>query len=234
MRASARPDRRSACRAGSSEVYQILVNSRKAHRGKADRPLDAHVRPHYLMAVAFEDNEMDLSRIPVGENPPHEVNVIIEIPQGGAPVKYEVDKVSGAMFVDRFLHTAMFYPANYGFIPHTLSEDGDPIDCMVIAPTPVATGAVVRARPIGALLMEDEKGVDEKIIAVPVDKLHPFYKRVASYRDLPEILVEQIGHFFEHYKDLEKGKWVKVVRWVEPPEAIDLIRAGIERARRLA
>jgi inorganic pyrophosphatase len=185
------------------------------------------------MAVAFEDNKMDLSRIPVGENPPHEVNVIIEIPQGGAPVKYEVDKVSGAMFVDRFLHTAMFYPANYGFIPHTLSEDGDPIDCMVIAPTPVATGAVVRARPIGALLMEDEKGVDEKIIAVPVDKLHPFYKRVASYRDLPEILVEQIGHFFEHYKDLEKGKWVKVVRWVEPPEAIDLIRAGIERARRL-
>ena len=100
---------------------------------------------------------MDLSRIPIGENPPHEVNVIIEIPQGGAPVKYEVDKVSGAMFVDRFLHTAMFYPANYGFVPHTLSEDGDPIDCMVIAPTPVATGAVVRARPIGALLMEDEK-----------------------------------------------------------------------------
>ena len=178
------------------------------------------------MAVAFEDNEMDLSRIPVGENSPHEVNVIIEIPQGGAPVKYEVDKVSGAMFVDRFLHTAMFYPANYGFIPHTLSEDGDPIDGMVIAPTPVATGAVVRARPIGALLMEDEKGVDEKIIAVPVDKLHPFYKRVASYRDLPEILVEQIGHFFEHYKDLEKGKWVKVVRWVEPPEAIDLMRIG--------
>jgi len=125
---------------------------------------------------------MDLSSIKVGENPPHEVNVIIEIPQGGAPVKYEVDKKSGAMFVDRFLHTAMFYPANYGFIPHTLSEDGDPIDCMVIAPTPVAPGAVVRARPIGALLMEDEKGIDEKIIAVPIDKLHPFYKRG---RELP-------------------------------------------------
>src|SRR6185369_149382 len=154
---------------------------------------------------------MDLSSIKVGENPPHEVNVIIEIPQGGAPVKYEVDKKSGAMFVDRFLHTAMFYPANYGFIPHTLSEDGDPIDCMVIAPTPVAPGAVVRARPIGALLMEDEKGIDEKIIAVPIDKLHPFYKRVGSYRDLPEILVEQIGHFFQHYKDLEQGKWVKVL-----------------------
>jgi len=142
---------------------------------------------------------MDLSSIKVGENPPHEVNVIIEIPQGGAPVKYEVDKKSGAMFVDRFLHTAMFYPANYGFIP--------------------------------PLLMEDEKGIDEKIIAVPIDKLHPFYKRVGSYRDLPEILVEQIGHFFQHYKDLEQGKWVKVLRWTDPAEAADLIRAGIKRAQ---
>ena len=135
---------------------------------------------------------MDLSRIPVGDNPPHEVNVVIEIPQGGVPIKYEIDKASGAMFVDRFLHTAMFYPANYGFIPHTLSEDGDPIDCMVITPTPVATGAVIHARPIGALLMEDEKGVDEKIIAVPVDKLHPFYKRVASYRDLPRAFLSAL------------------------------------------
>jgi inorganic pyrophosphatase len=119
---------------------------------------------------------MDLSRIPIGVDPPREVNVIIEIPQGGAPVKYEIDKLSGAMFVDRFLHTAMWYPANYGFIPHTLAEDGDPIDCLVISPTQVAPGAVVRARPIGALLMEDEHGVDEKIIAVPSDELHPFYK----------------------------------------------------------
>ena len=168
-----------------------------------------------------------------GKEVPRDFQAVIEIPLG-SNVKYELDKPTGLLKVDRIIHSAVFYPANYGFIPHTLSEDGDPIDCMVIAPTPVATGAVVRARPIGALLMEDEKGVDEKIIAVPVDKLHPFYKRVASYRDLPEILVEQIGHFFEHYKDLEKGKWVKVVRWVEPPEAIDLIRAGIERARRLA
>lgn len=174
---------------------------------------------------------MDISRIPVGSNPPHEVNVIVEIPQGGAPIKYEVDKQSGAMFVDRFLHTAMFYPANYGFIPHTLSEDGDPVDCMVIAPTPVASGAVVRTRPIGALLMEDEKGIDEKILGVPVDKLHPYYTRVTSYRDLPEILREQIAHFFEHYKDLEKGKWVKLLRWADPAEAIELIRAGIERAK---
>src|SRR4051795_9833842 len=124
---------------------------------------------------------MDISKIPIGRNPPWDVNAIIEIPLGGQPVKYELNKESGAMFVDRFLHTAMFYPANYGFIPHTLSEDGDPLDCMVIAPTPVATGAVVRARPIGALLMEDEKGVDEKIIAVPTDRLHPLYRRVASY-----------------------------------------------------
>ena len=173
---------------------------------------------------------MSLTLVPVGENPPHEVNVIIEIPQGGTPVKYEVDKKSGALFVDRFLHTSMSYPANYGFIPHTLSEDGDPVDCMVIAPTPVASGTVIRARPVGALLMEDEKGIDEKIIAVPIDELHPYYKRVASYRDLPEILMEQIRHFFEHYKDLEQGKWVKVVRWAEVGEAADLIRAGMERA----
>jgi len=172
---------------------------------------------------------MDISRIPVGDNPPHEVNVIIEIPEGGSPVKYEVDKSSGALFVDRFLHTAMFYPANYGFIPHTLSQDGDPVDCIVITPTPVAPGSVIRARPVGALLMEDEAGIDEKIIAVPIDELHPYYKRVSSYRDLPEILVEQIGHFFEHYKDLEPGKWVKLVRWAEIGEAGELILAGIER-----
>ncbi len=173
---------------------------------------------------------MSLTQVKVGDNPPHEVNMIIEIPQGGTPVKCEVDKKSGAMFVDRFLHTSMSYPANYGFIPHTLSEDGDPVDCMVIAPTPVASVAVIRARPVGALLMEDEKGIDEKIIAVPIDELHPYYKRVTSYRDLPEILMEQIGHFFEHYKDLEQGKWVKVVRWAEVGEAADLIRAGMERA----
>ncbi|VVM06548.1 Inorganic pyrophosphatase [Methylacidimicrobium tartarophylax] len=175
---------------------------------------------------------MDISRIPIGANPPHEVNVIIEIPQGGTPVKYEIDKKSGAMFVDRFLHTAMFYPANYGFIPHTLSEDGDPLDCMVLSHTPVTPCVVIPARPIGALLMEDEHGIDEKIIAVPLDKLHPFYTRVASYRDLPEIFVQTIAHFFEHYKDLEEGKWVKLIRWAEPTEAADLIRSGIERGKK--
>ena len=174
---------------------------------------------------------MDLTRIPAGANPPHEVNVIVEIAQGGAPVKYEIDKSSGAIFVDRFLHTAMFYPANYGFIPHTLSEDGDPIDCMVVSATPVVPGVVLPARPIGALLMEDEKGIDEKILAVPVERLYPFYKHVASYRDLPEILLEQIRHFFSHYKDLEPGKWVKLRGWVELAEAHALILAGITRAQ---
>jgi len=172
---------------------------------------------------------MDISRVPIGANPPHEINVVVEIAQGGAPIKYEMDKESGAMFVDRFLHTAMFYPANYGFIPHTLSEDGDPIDCMVISPTPVASGAVVRTRPIGALLMQDEKGIDEKIIGVPVDRLHPYYARVGSYRDLPAILLEQIAHFFEHYKDLEPGKWVRVSSWVGADEAKAEIMASVAR-----
>jgi inorganic pyrophosphatase len=174
---------------------------------------------------------MDLSRIAIGRNPPHDVNVIIEIPQGGAPVKYEMDKESGAMFVDRFLHTAMFYPANYGFVPHTLSEDGDPIDCMVVGQTPVVPGVVMRSRPIGALLMEDEKGIDEKILAVPVDELHPFYKRIGSYRELPEILLEQIEHFFTHYKDLEPDKWVRVGRWGDAAEAKRVLVEAIERAK---
>jgi inorganic pyrophosphatase len=174
---------------------------------------------------------MDVTKIPIGRNPPWEVNAIIEIPLGGQPVKYELDKASGAMFVDRFLHTAMFYPANYGFIPHTLSEDGDPCDIMVVGPTSVVPGAVIRSRPIGALMMEDEKGVDEKILAVPVDELHPFYRDIASHRQLPEILTEQIGHFFSHYKDLEKGKWAKVARWAEADEATKLIQEAIDRAK---
>ena len=174
---------------------------------------------------------MDVAKIPTGRNPPHDINVIIEIPQGGEPVKYELDKESGAMFVDRFLHTAMFYPGNYGFVPHTLSADGDPIDVIVVGQSPVVPGAVIRARPIGALLMEDEAGPDEKVVAVPVDKLHPFYSGVRSYQDLPQILCEQIAHFFQHYKDLEKGKWVTIVRWVDAEEAGALVLAAVERAK---
>jgi inorganic pyrophosphatase len=174
---------------------------------------------------------MDIAKIPIGRAPPHDVNAVIEIPQGGEPVKYELDKDSGAMFVDRFLHTAMFYPGNYGFVPHTLSEDGDPVDVLVVGQVPVVPGAVIRCRPIGALLMKDEKGADEKIVAVPVDALHPFYSGVRSYEDLPPILREQIAHFFQHYKDLEKGKWVSVVKWVGPDEAGSMIVEAIERAQ---
>ena len=170
---------------------------------------------------------MDIMQIPVGENPPKDLYAIIEIPMGGVPVKYELDKKSGAMFVDRFLHTAMYYPGNYGFVPHTLSEDGDPIDVIVVGPHAVVPGAVIRVRPVGALLMEDEAGGDEKILAVPVDKLHPFYSNVKNYTDLPTVLIEQIGHFFEHYKDLEKGKWVKVLGWEGPDAARKEIMDGI-------
>jgi inorganic pyrophosphatase len=175
---------------------------------------------------------MDISKIGIGEDPPHDVNVLIEIPQGGVPVKYELDKASGALRVDRFLNTAMFYPGNYGFIPHTLSGDGDPVDVIVVVPSPVVPGAIVRVRPVGALLMKDEAGDDEKIIAVPVDKLHPFYEGVKSYRDLPSTLTDQIAHFFQHYKDLEKGKWVTIVKWVDEAKAERMILEGIRRAAR--
>jgi len=174
---------------------------------------------------------MDITKVAIGKNPPDDINVIIEIPQGGVPVKYELDKESGALFVDRFLHTAMYYPGNYGFIPHTKSGDGDPADVIVIGQSPVIAGSVIRVRPIGALLMEDESGADEKIIAVPVDKLHPFYKNVKSYEDLPTILLEQIAHFFQHYKDLEKGKWVTIVKWVGIDETRQLILDAIANAK---
>jgi inorganic pyrophosphatase len=172
---------------------------------------------------------MDISKIPIGRNPPIDLNAVIEIPIGGVPVKYELDKASGAMFVDRFLHTAMFYPGNYGFIPHTLSEDGDPCDILVVSNVPVVPGAVIRCRPVGALLMEDEAGMDEKVLAVPVDDLHPFYTNVRNYTDLPSVLIDQIAHFFEHYKALEQGKWVKVLRWLDATEAQALVQDAIDR-----
>jgi inorganic pyrophosphatase len=174
---------------------------------------------------------MDLNLIPAGRDPPKDIHAVIEIPVGGVPVKYEFDKKSGALFVDRFLHTAMFYPGNYGFIPHTLSEDGDPCDVLVISQVPVVPGAVIRCRPVGALLMEDEAGKDEKILAVPVDDLHPFYKGIVSYRDLPNVMIEQIAHFFQHYKDLEKGKWVTIVRWLDTQEAEQIVMEGMARAK---
>ncbi len=170
---------------------------------------------------------MDVSRISTGRQPPHDINVVIEIPQGSA-VKYEVDKDSGALFVDRFLFTATAYPAAYGFIPGTLAEDGDPADALVLVPTQVVPGAVVRSRPIGVLFMEDEAGPDEKIICVPHDRTHPQYTGVASVAELPEITRSAIEHFFERYKDLEKGKWVKVTGWGGPAEAEAVIIKAIE------
>lgn len=174
---------------------------------------------------------MDLTQIPVGVKAPWDIYAVIEIPQGGIPVKYELDKRSGALYVDRFLHTSMYYPGNYGFIPQTLAEDGDPCDIIVVGQVPVVPGAVIRCRPIGVLMMCDEAGGDEKIVAVPVDKLHPFYSGVRSYKDLPPILIEQIAHFFQHYKDLEKGKWVTITKWGSPDEAAALIRDGIGRVQ---
>ncbi len=175
---------------------------------------------------------MDLNKISAGDNPPFEINAVIEIPQGSVPIKYEIDKNSGALFVDRFLHTPMIYPTNYGFIPQTLCEDGDPCDILVISQVPVVPLAVVRCRPIGGLVMADERGPDEKIIAVPIDRLNPYYINVRSLDDLPTILHEQIAHFFSHYKDLEEGKWVRVSRWMELGEANDYIVKAVERAYR--
>jgi inorganic pyrophosphatase len=174
---------------------------------------------------------MRLDAISIGKNPPHEVNVIVEVPIGGEPIKYEMDKAAGTLVVDRFLYTAMRYPGNYGFIPHTLSGDGDPCDVLVANTRAIIPGAVMSVRPVGVLFMEDESGLDEKIVAVPSPKLTKRYDRVVSYTDLPDITIQQIKHFFEHYKDLEPGKWVKVVRWGGPEDAHKAILEGIERAK---
>lgn len=175
---------------------------------------------------------MNLDAIAIGKNPPDEVNVIIEVPIGGEPIKYELDKDAGILKVDRFLHTSMRYPGNYGFIPHTLSDDGDPCDVIVANTREIVPGAMMACRPVGALLMEDESGGDEKIIAVPVTKLTKRYEKVQEYTDLPQITLEQIEHFFAHYKDLEPGKWVKFVRWGDKAEAHRLIHEAIDRAKK--
>ncbi len=174
---------------------------------------------------------MRLDAVPIGIDPPREVNVVIEVPIGGEPIKYEMDKPSGALIVDRFLYTAMRYPGNYGFIPHTLSGDGDPCDVIVANTRAIIPGAIMSCRIVGVLLMEDEAGGDEKLIAVPGHKLTQRYDRVQDYKDLPAITLQQIEHFFSHYKDLEPGKWVKIVRWGGAEEAMAMVSAGIARAK---
>ena len=174
---------------------------------------------------------MNISNIPIGANPPDEVNVIIEVPVGGEPIKYELDKRSGALFVDRFLYTPMRYPGNYGFIPDTLSDDGDPIDVLVCNTRALVPGAVIACRPVGVLVMEDDGGQDEKVIAVPAPHITRRYDDVHNFDDLPSISLEQIQHFFEHYKDLEPGKWVKIQHWADAKTAKQFIQEAIDRGK---
>jgi inorganic pyrophosphatase len=174
---------------------------------------------------------VNLDAVSIGEKAPDEVNVVIEVPIGGEPIKYEMDKASGALFVDRFLYTSMRYPGNYGFIPHTLSDDGDPCDVMVCNTRAIIPGAVIKCRIVGVLVMEDEAGGDEKLLAVPATKLTQRYAKVANYTDLPEITLKQIEHFFAHYKDLEPNKWVRILRWGDAEEAKRHIIEGIAREK---
>jgi inorganic pyrophosphatase len=197
-----------------------------ANRGAADNACAPR------RAAAFPPGvPMRLEALSIGRDPPREVNVVVEVPVGGEPIKYEMDKASGALVVDRFLYTSMRYPGNYGFIPHTLSEDGDPCDVLIANQRGVVPGAVVAVRPVGVLKMQDEAGGDEKIVAVPVTRLTRRYEQVHNYTDLPEISRQQIQHFFEHYKDLESSKWVKVLGWGDAAEAQEFILRSIARAR---
>src|SRR5690348_12001106 len=191
---------------------------------RRSRPQRAHPPPKF-------GSQMNIDAIPTGKNPPDDFNVIIEVPLGGEPIKYEIDKASGALFVDRFLYTPMRYPGNYGFIPHTLCGDGDPLDVLVMNSRPLVPGAVVRSRPIGVLFMEDDGGQDEKILAVPVHKLTAMYDKVHDIGDIQDIQVERVKHFFTHYKDLEPGKWAKISHVGDASEAKRVILESIERAK---
>ena len=172
---------------------------------------------------------MALDQVNPGKSVPDEINVVVEIPRDGDAVKYEVDKATGVLFVDRLLATAMHYPTNYGYIPHTLSEDGDPVDVLVVAPLALIPGSVVRCRPVGMLQMEDESGPDAKILAVPIDKLTTLFRDVNTFRDLPRELLDRISHFFDHYKDLEPGKWVNITGWADQEAAKTEIRQSVDR-----
>ena len=176
---------------------------------------------------------MRIEAIAIGDNPPVDINVIVEVPIGGEPIKYELDKAAGTLVVDRFLYTPMRYPGNYGFVPHTLSADGDPIDVLIANTRPILPGAVINVRPVGVLNMTDESGGDEKIIGVPSTKLTQRYVDIRNYTDLPRITLEQIQHFFEHYKDLEPGKWVKIAGWGDAGSAQQCIQQAIDRANQI-
>ncbi len=175
---------------------------------------------------------MNLDRVDAGRDLANDFNVIVEIPMNADPIKYEIDKATGALFVDRFLSTAMHYPCNYGYIPDTISDDGDPVDVLVVSPFALMPGVVVRCRPIGMLKMTDEAGGDHKLVAVPIDKLTPLYHQIKTVRDLPEMTLSQIAHFFGHYKDLEPGKWVKIEGWGTPEEAKQEIRNAAKRFKK--
>jgi inorganic pyrophosphatase len=187
--------------------------------------------PRFELPRTNREGTMRLDAIAVGNNPPHDINVVIEVPIGGEPIKYEMDKEAGTLVVDRFLYTPMRYPGNYGFVPHTISADGDPIDVLVCNTRSIVPGAVINCRPVGVLVMEDEGGGDEKVIAVPSSKLTMRYDKVLEHTDLPPISVQQIEHFFAHYKDLEPGKWVRIHHWGDAAEARRMITEAIERAK---
>jgi inorganic pyrophosphatase len=198
-------------------------------QARAEHAVSASVDSGSAWLFFGKDGAMDISKISVGKSPPDNLNVIIEVPTGGEPVKYEFDKESGALFVDRILHTPMRYPANYGFVPHTLSPDGDPLDALVVARSPFVPGSVVRVRPIAVLNLEDEAGGDEKLLCVPDDKTFPYYANVLEKEDLPDIIAQQVEHFFTHYKDLESEKWVRVGTWGNAEEARRIVIEAIER-----
>jgi inorganic pyrophosphatase len=196
------------------------------------KPLAAYIGIIRHSLASIENQIMRIDAIAIGKNPPEDVNVIIEVPLGGQPIKYEMDKEAGMLVVDRFLYTPMSYPGNYGFVPHTLSEDGDPIDVLVINTRELVPGCLINVRPVGVLIMEDNAGQDEKVIAVPSHALTKRYDHVVDHTDLPDITMQQVEHFFEHYKDLEPGKWVRIGDWYGAEKAKELIVEAIDRAQR--
>lgn len=206
-----------------------LDRAKGFHRGKPPYCRDWRLE---FCAVQHKGSAMNIDYISIGDDPPNSLNVIIEVPLGGEPVKYEFDKKSGALFVDRILHTPMRYPANYGFVPHTLSPDGDPLDALVVSRSPFIPGCVVRVRPIAVLKLEDEAGGDEKLLTVPVDETFPYYSKVDEMADLPAIVMQQIEHFFTHYKDLEAKKWVRIGTWGDADEARRIILEAIDAAQK--